>query len=144
MAKSVKRVPAFGDLLKELRGGRSVQAVLNTMPAAPDAIVSTQGTVSGYEQGYNQRLDPVVLWRLAKAYGVSLDGLIAVLEANRLDPDLTLDEARRILGEHSNGPSPEVAAEAIEVAERRLLTAASELQALRNSFSPSRGSARAR
>lgn len=126
-------VPAFGQLLQALRGASSVQEVVNALhgPKLKLQIDTNQGTVSGYEQGYNKKPDPVVLWGLASFYRVPVDGLIAVLHANRSDVRLTLDAAQRVLREHARGPRPEVAAAAIEAAERRLFDAAADLETIR-------------
>lgn len=120
-------VPAFGALLQELRRERSVQELLNSLRDRA-RVETSQGTVSGYEQGYNRKPDPVVLWGLATAYPASLEGLIAVLHANRENPKLSLDAARRVMLKHAHGPSSEVATKAIKAAEKRILAAASDLE----------------
>lgn len=129
-------VIAFGELLQELRKERSVQEMLNSLRDRTPHVDTSQGTVSGYEQGYNKKPDPVVLWGLAKAYPASLEGLIAVLHANRQDPKLSLDSAKRVLREHSRGPSPEVAASALEAAEGRILAVAGDITAIREGLRP--------
>lgn len=138
----VRPVRAFGELLAELRElyeKGSVEQVLMNLRNKPLKIDTNQGTVSGYEQGYNKKPDPVVLWGLARAYGVSLEALIAVLHANRNDPQLSIDGARRVLREHSHGPSPEVAAAALETAEARILQAAGDLTAIREGLQADAG-----
>lgn len=129
-------VAAFGALLQELRRNRSVEGVLHQLRLRPTYVDTNQGTVSGYEQGYHLKPDPVVLWGLAVTYGVSVEGLIAVLRANRGNPHLTLDAARHVLLEHANGPRPEMAASALEAAEKRLFEAVADLQSLRETIEP--------
>lgn len=129
----VRSVEAFGQVLKGLRKkirDRSVQDVVRLLHGRLPTIETNQGTVSGYEQGYNKRPDPVVLWGLAKLYQVPTDGLIAVLYANRTDPGLTRAAAERILDEHSHGPSPEVAAAAIKAVRQRLFDAIGDIEAI--------------
>lgn len=117
---------AFGTLLKELRGNRSVETVVRLIRERSQ-IDTTQGTVSAYEQGYHLSPNPVVLWGLAVAYGVWIEGLIAVLLANSKNPYLTLDDAKDILHRYARGPRPEMAAAALETAERRIHEAAADV-----------------
>ena len=132
------KYPAFGALLKELRGSRSVEQVLKLMGKQRPAIRATQGTVSGYEQGYTKKVDAVTLWGLARAYGVSLEGLVAALHACRQDPRIVLDDCRRILHlqRYNHGPSPEMAKAALKKAAHRVFDAAAEIETLQSKLIP--------
>lgn len=129
----------FGTLLKELRGSRSVEQVLKSFEQQHHpAIETNQGTVSGYEQGYTKKIDPVTLWGFARAYGVPLDGLVAALHACREDPHIALDDCRRILQRYHHGPSPEMAEKALKKAAHRVFDAATEIETLRSKLIPPR------
>lgn len=130
------KYPAFGALLKTLRGERSVQQVLNHLERQRPEIQATQGTVSGYEQGYVKKLDPLVIWGLAQAYNQPLEGLLAALHANRENPTLSLGEAQGIVQRYKHGPSPAMATEALAKAEQRLFDTAAVIAEIRLQIAP--------
>lgn len=135
MPKSERERPteAFGALLKELRERtrgpkRSVQAVVNTLAKRTPPITTSQGTLSGWEQGYLKEMpSPIILWGLANVYRTSLYGLVAVLNENVQNPGLTLRDARRIMEAHYVGPDPAVAAEVLIEASTSIVNLASRL-----------------
>jgi transcriptional regulator with XRE-family HTH domain len=127
---------AFGGLLKALRGDRSVQQVVNSLERQEPLIQTSQGTVSGYENGYVKKIDPVVIWGLAQTYNQPHDGLVAVLQANRHNPGLSLTDAQEIVQRYKNGPSPAMAATAIAKAEGRIFETAAYLAEVREQIAP--------
>lgn len=119
---------AFGRLLADLRGAKSVQQVVNTMAGFPvDPIGTSQPTIAEYESGKVWSPDACVLWGLARAYGVSNEGLLAVLCRNRQDEHLTLRDAERIMEAHYVGPSPQLARASLTAASHKLSAVAAEL-----------------
>lgn len=82
------RVAIFGRRLAELRGKRSARQILQR--AGGLGVRLTPSTLYQYENGTVTAPDPAVLWALSRIYGISLDGLVSLLVANR--NNLALDE----------------------------------------------------
>ncbi len=82
---------AFGQWLERLRG-RKVSREQISIRLAALGVPLGGSTLAQYEKGTVWAPDPGVLAGLATIYGVSLDGLVAGLRANRADPKLTLSD----------------------------------------------------
>lgn len=94
------RVPAFGAFLKtcRLRSRKRPPSVEAVAGALRDlAIRVNHATLRGYEYGWVDSPDPVVLVGLAKIYKVDHKCLVAVLAANRNQRDLSELDVERIL-----------------------------------------------
>lgn len=108
------RVPVFGKFLTSLRlalrPGRmtSVEWVARQLRQANVVVDDT--TLRGYEYGWVDRPDPVVLLGLARIYKTDLHVLIAVLDANRQNKELSEFELERVLREASDRSRVETAA----------------------------------
>ncbi len=124
------RLAAFGTLLRELRGQRSVQQVVDRLQSRMGVTTGTE-TLYPYEYGRIERPDPVILWGLAELYNVPFAGLVAVLKANREYAALGLDDAKALLEKFREGPSPAVAAETLERIEAQLTDLAAEIAGAR-------------
>jgi transcriptional regulator with XRE-family HTH domain len=86
---------AFGALLAEFRDARQVSngwAEIELSKGGAGTKIGSS-TLSQYENGRVWAPDPVVLSELARLYRVSLTGLLAVLKANRQNPNLSADDA---------------------------------------------------
>jgi hypothetical protein len=132
--KKRPKVPRFGQYIKaqrELtRRHQSVEAIARDLNA--QGIDADAGTLRGYEYGWVDKPDPIVLLGLARLYKTDIHKLIAVLAANRQRPDLSDLELAQVLrdaDEHSRvqtsaasrlaeveGRLEEIAADLIELA----------------------------
>lgn len=115
--KKEVKVPMFGQYLKsrreESRPGRSapsVEAVARQLRAADITVDDT--TLRGYEYGWVDKPDPVVLLGLAQIYKTDIHLFIAVLAANRLKFDLSPFELERVLRDAADRSHVETAAAA--------------------------------
>lgn len=94
------RVKAFGDYLKGCRERSrkrppSVAAVATVLQ--DQGIPINHATIRGYEYGWADRPDPVVLVGLARLYKIDVQSLVAVLAENRRDRNLSEIDVERIL-----------------------------------------------
>lgn len=99
-SKTVK-VRAFGLYLKRCRQetwGKtpSVEGVVRALRDRLDIAVD-DATLRGYEYGWVDRPDPVVLSGLAALYKTDVECVIAVLKANRRKKDLSAEEVEQVL-----------------------------------------------
>lgn len=72
--------PTFGDYLRKIREDReglSLRAVIIRL--ARLGIPADPATISRYERGKRERLDPLILWGLGEVYGEPIERLIAEL-----------------------------------------------------------------
>lgn len=94
------RVPAFGRYLQACRRRSrkkppSVQAVATQL--RDRGVNVDQATLRGYEYGWVDSPDPVVLLELSRVFKIDLVCLIEVLHANRKQRDLSELDVERVL-----------------------------------------------
>lgn len=95
------RVGAFGAYLRDCRE-RSRKKVPSVEGVATElrnkyGVDVDDATLRGYEYGWVERPDPVVLLGLAQIYKTDIRCFITVLAANRKTPNLSAIEVERIL-----------------------------------------------
>lgn len=109
---------AFGGVLRQLRdrmaqskGSAISHDALARIVTKQSAHLSIAGpTLWRWEEGEVRSPDPLVLRALAKLFGVEFPALIDVLDANRANPGLSVEDAFALLeshGAHSSHASPD-------------------------------------
>ena len=110
---------AFGGVLKALHQRRhrtlSHEALARLVQAENPACTIGGPTLWRWENGEVDSPDPLVLRQLARIYDVEYSGLLAVLEANRVNERLTAEDGQRILEAHGTAAG---GAEATTAADR--------------------------
>jgi transcriptional regulator with XRE-family HTH domain len=131
------QLQAFGDLLKELRAKHRIGGLRPPLSVGSVAKVARlpRATLRKYEQGRTWQPDPVHMLRLANVYKVDVGLFISALQANRENPDLTVDDTRRLLqySGRSHEPAPSTQVDLGPV-RRRLTEIAAQLLALSERF----------
>ena len=101
--KKEVKVEVFGTYLKSLREGLrrprtvSVETIVRHLRQLGITIDDT--ALRGYEYGWTERPDPIVLEGLARVYKTDLSLILAVLKANRQNKHMSEFELERVLRE---------------------------------------------
>lgn len=130
---------AFGGVLRQLRdrmaqskGSAISHDALARIVTKQNAHLSIAGpTLWRWEEGEVRSPDPLVLRALAKLFGVEFSALLDVLDANRADPRLSVEDASALLestgAHHSSHASPDPATVPEEAADDPILGLAARL-----------------
>lgn len=126
-------VPAFGRLLKSLRErrfhGKLTPERVATRLREEFSVITTGGSIRGYEKGWNKAIDPLVFFAMADLYRVQPQILAHVLKANRNNPGLTDFEVEKIIKTKGRGyDANAVASSRFAEIGKRLAAISAELQ----------------
>ena len=131
MSKPRSKMPpltAFGAVLQSLRNRRSLTTAQVETALTKGAAKLGRSTVSQYEQGAVWAPDAVVLAEMARIYRSDLNGLVALLKANRQNLNLTNKQADAILKGASDAGT--AATRLLEEREEAYAAAISEMRAV--------------